>query len=103
MIRMTHPDSTDEGSIWSQARPQLAARWLGLLLFIGVGFLYMASGLVAPVWASTILIGLWLVMLVGVIRIWKTKPWLVLASPIVAFLIWVLVLLAGEFFLGWTA
>ena len=100
---MTHPDSTDEGSIWSQPGPQLAARWLGLLLFIGVGFLYMASGLIAPLWASTILIGLWLLMLVGVIRSWRTKPWLVLASPIVAYLIWFLVILAGDVFLGWTA
>ena len=103
MISMTHSEPPEEGSVWSQPGPQLAARWIGLLLFVGVGFLYMASGLVAPIWASTMLIGVWLVMLVMVIRIWKTRPWLVLASPIVAYLIWFLVIWAGDTFLDWTA
>ena len=103
MTEMTHSAPPEESSIWSQPGPQVAARWLGLLLFVGVGFLYMASGLLAPVWASTMLIGVWLMMLVGVIRIWKTRPWLVLASPIVAYLVWFLVMLSGDFLLGWSA
>ena len=103
MIGMTPTDTPDKDSIWSQAGPQTAARWLGLLLFIGVGFLYLVSGLLAPIWASTILIGLWLLMLVTIVKVWRTRPWLVLSSPVIALTVWVLVLLAGEFFLGWSA
>ena len=46
---------------------------------------------------------IWILLLVVLVRAWKTNPWLVLGVPLVAYLIWAAVLLAGEFFLGWTA
>lgn len=79
------------------------ARWLGLILFLPVSWLYLVSGLVAPFWAVLVLWATWLVILAGIIKAWRTRPWLVLAAPLVAFLIWAGVLWFGDQFLGWTA
>lgn len=54
-------------------------------------------------WAVIVLWLIWILLLVVLARAWKTNPWLVLGVPLFAYLIWVAVLLAGEFFLGWTA
>ncbi len=80
-----------------------AARWIGLVLFVGVGWLYLVSGLVAPMWAVGVLWVVWLTVLVILIKVWSSRPWLVLAAPAFAYLIWAGALLAGEVFLGWTA
>ena len=54
-------------------------------------------------WAVGVLWGLWLTVLVTLIKVWRSHPWLVLAAPVFAYLIWAGALLAGEVFLGWTA
>ena len=100
---MSQPEHEEAPSIWSKPGPRLAARWLGLLAFMAVGFLYLSSGLVAPIWAALVLIGLWILMLLAIVKLWSTRPWHVFVSPIVALVLWVLTILAGEFFLGWTA
>lgn len=79
------------------------ARWLGLILFLPVGWLYLVSGLVAPFWAVLVLWAIWLVILAGIIKAWRTRPWLVLAAPFLAFLIWAGILWIGDQLLGWTA
>lgn len=79
------------------------ARWLGLILFLPVGWLYLVSGLVAPFWAVIVLWVIWLALLAGLIKVWRSRPWLVLAVPLVAFLIWAGILWLGDQFLGWTA
>ena len=73
------------------------------MLFFAVGWLYLASGLVAPLWAVGVLWVVWLVLLVALKKVWRNRPWMVLATPLVAFLIWAGAILAGDVFLGWTA
>lgn len=88
------------------ARPDLPARiarWVGLALYLLAGALYLASGLVAPWWAVGVLWGIWIALLVATLRVWKQRPWWVLAAPVFAYLIWVAVVLGGDVFLGWTA
>ena len=41
-------EPADRDSIWTRPALRGVARWIGLLLFIGVGWLYLVSGLVAP-------------------------------------------------------
>ncbi len=81
----------------------VTARWIGLSLFVAAGWLYLVSGLVAPPWAVGVLWAVWLALLVGLMRVWRSHPWLVLATPALAYLIWAASVLAGDIFLGWTA
>ena len=90
-------------SIWTRPSVRGTARWVGLVLFVGASWLYLASGLLAPSWAVAMLWALWLVFLVALIKFWRSHPWRVLATPVVAYLIWAGTMLAGELFLGWTA
>jgi len=46
---------------------------------------------------------LWLAFFVTLIKVWRSHPWLVLAVPVLAYLIWGGALLAGAFFLDWSA
>ncbi len=96
-------DSQGSGPTRPSSGLQTTARWVGLLLFLIVGWLYLLSGLLAPPWAVGILWVVWLIMLVAIARAWRTRPWRVLAAPVVAYAIWAAVMLAGDFFLGWTA
>jgi hypothetical protein len=66
-------------------------------------WLYGASGLVAPVWAVVVLIGLWTVQFVLACRWFSRRPYAVLALPFVATLVWFCAIMAGGAFLGWTA
>ena len=99
---MESPESDEPDS--TRLRPALrVARWIGLVAFVGVSFLYLVAGLVAPIWAVGVLWVLWLVLLVTLLKVWRSHPLLVLAAPVLAYLIWAGALLAGEFFLGWSA
>lgn len=80
-----------------------AVRWVGLLLFLMAGWLYLSSGLLAPIWAVGVLWVVWVVLFVALVRAWRSRPWMVLAAPVIAYVIWAGVMLAGDFFLGWTA
>lgn len=79
------------------------ARWVGLILFVALSWLYIFSGLLAPTWGVAVLWALWIVQLGILIRVWRAHPWVVLAIPFVSYLIWAGVLLVGDVFLGWTA
>jgi hypothetical protein len=100
---METSEPVQRDSIWTRPGVRGAARWIGLVLFIGISWLYLASGLLAPMWAVGVLWVLWLALLVALIKVWRSHPWLVLATPVLAYLIWAGVLLLGEFFLGWSA
>ena len=78
-------------------------RWIGLALFVGVSWLYAASGLMAPIWAVGVLWVLWLGSLVYLIRVWRSDSRKVLAVPFVAAVIWTVVMLAGVAVLDWAA
>jgi len=85
------------------SRVHTAARWVGLLLFLVAGWLYSLSGLLAPLWAVAVLWVVWVILLIALIRVWRSRPWMVLAAPVAAYLIWAGAMFAGDFFLGWTA
>ena len=67
-----------------------------------VGFFYMASGLMAPLWAI-VLLGVWWVLLTYVgVRLVQRRSYLVLLVPLVAVATWFGVMTFGEAVLGWT-
>jgi hypothetical protein len=68
-----------------------------------IGFFYLSSGLVAPLWAVVGLIIVWSVLVVIGIWWFRRHPFRVLLLPVVAVLIWFAVLTLGERLLGWTA
>ncbi|WP_228639287.1 hypothetical protein [Microtetraspora sp. AC03309] len=79
------------------------ASWLGLAGHLCALPFYLASGLVAPLWAIIALLVVWLGLLgvcVGAIR--ARSAW-GLAVPVSAVGIWLGAVSAGEAFLGWTA
>lgn len=106
--RDNHPqliDSADHQaqSFWKRSATRQTSRWLGLVGFVAVAWLYLATGLLAPMWAVVVLWVISILLLVVLVKAWKTNPWRARGVPLVAYLIWAAVLLAGEFFLGWTA
>jgi hypothetical protein len=87
------------------ARPwwQWLLGWLGLAAFLATLPFYLASGLVAPVWAIAVLLIVWLGLLAAAIWLLRSRrPLWVLAVPVVAWLIWYGAISAGERWLGWT-
>jgi hypothetical protein len=66
-------------------------------------FLYAASGLVAPVWALTALMFVWLSLFVNACRWWTPHPRRLPLLAVAAVLIWFVTLAAGAAWLGWTA
>ena len=78
------------------------ARVLGFALMFPVAFLYISSGLVVPGPYLFFLWALWGALLV--IAIVKRHDWrIVLATPVVAFILWFVIVFAGGELLGWTA
>ena len=74
----------------------------GFALLVPVGLLYVASGLVVPLpW----LVGVWaLGAAVVAFAVWsRRRPWVVLATPVVAVVLWVVIVTVGEALLDWTA
>lgn len=76
---------------------------LALVALLVVGFVYVTSGLVAPLWAVAGLMIFWVVLVVLGLRWFREHPWRLLALPVVAVLVWFTVLTLGERLLGWTA
>ncbi|MFE7630932.1 hypothetical protein [Kocuria sp. NPDC057446] len=67
-----------------------------------VGFYYLASGLMAPLWAI-VLLGVWWVILTYVgVRLVQRRSYLVLLVPVVAIATWFAVMSFGGAVLGWT-
>ncbi|SDS39498.1 hypothetical protein [Microlunatus soli] len=78
------------------------AGWAGLVLMVVPLYWFIASGLLAPLWAIIGLLTLWAACLVWGIRFRKRWPWAVLALPFGLMIIWFAVITAGERLLGWT-
>ena len=90
----------------SPAQVSLVARiawFFGLAGHLAVLIWYLASGLVAPLWAVIGLLVIWVALLVVGLRLWRSRPAWMLAVPVVAVAIWFAVISAGEKFLNWTA
>ncbi|WP_344122464.1 hypothetical protein [Kocuria aegyptia] len=68
-----------------------------------VGFYYLASGLMAPLWAI-VLLGVWWVVLTLIgVRLVQRRSYLVLLVPVVAMATWFGLMTFGGSVLGWTA
>jgi hypothetical protein len=82
---------------------QWALGWLGLAGLLATLIFYAASGLLAPGWAVTVLLVVWLGLLAVAIWLLRARrPVYVLLTPVVGALIWFGALTAGENWLGWT-
>ncbi|GAA4568979.1 hypothetical protein [Planotetraspora kaengkrachanensis] len=78
------------------------ASWLGLVGHLGTLPFYLASGLVAPLWAIIVLLVAWAVLFGLAVRaVYRRSAW-GLAVPFAATGIWLGGMSAGEAFLGWT-
>lgn len=69
-------------------------------LHLVAGYFYIASGLLAPLWAVALLMLIWLALAVWGYGI-RNRP-IVLLVPVVAAVVWFVILTAGETLLGWT-
>jgi hypothetical protein len=70
---------------------------------LAVGYLYLTSGLVAPLWALAVFLGWWLVLTcVGVKLALRRSYWLLLV-PVVAVVTWFGAMVFGGTVLGWSA
>ncbi|MEO6020799.1 MAG: hypothetical protein ABIP45_11185 [Knoellia sp.] len=76
---------------------------LGILGLFAILPFYLASGLVAPLWAIVGLMAFWITLLVTGIRWFTKRPWVVLAIPFIAAAMWWLTITVGEQALGWQA
>lgn len=77
----------------------------GLILHCTViAFVYLATGLVAPLYALLLLLVVWAALLVAAVRWFRSgKPALALTVPFIALGVWLVVLTLGGSILGWTA
>ncbi len=74
-----------------------ASPWpfVGMIGMAAAFFLYAASGLVAPVWALTVLMFVWLVLFVTACRWWTPHPRRVPLLAVAAVVFWFAAITAG--------
>lgn len=77
--------------------------WIGIAGLVVVLWFYLTSGLVVPWWALALLCAAWVCMLVLSIRWATSRPYVVLAMPLIALALWLVVISVGAAMLGWTA
>lgn len=77
------------------------ASWLGLAGHLGTLPYYLASGLVAPLWAIIVLLVGWLGLLGLAVRAVRARAAWGLLVPVLAVGLWLGAVSAGEAFLGW--
>lgn len=78
--------------------------WFGsaVVLHLVIGFPYLFSGLLAPLWAVGILVAIWLALAVLLVRTRSNGPrdlW----APVLGAAVWLAVMGAGDNLLGWSA
>lgn len=87
----------------TDSRIRLVLGLIGIGLYLPLGILYLGSGLVMPYpWAF----GMWALWLGGfalLARVFSRGRLLTPTVPAAALVLWVLIVLAGEQLLGWTA
>ena len=76
---------------------------LAVLLHLAAGSLYLAAGLVAPLWAVLVLWACWVGLLWLLVRLWRQQPVLALLVPPAALGLFLGAISAGEAWLGWVA
>lgn len=80
-----------------------AAAVAGIAVHVATIFLYLASGLLAPLAGVLFLLAGWAVLLVAAIRLRRSRPWLVALTPAASIGFWATVLTFGNWVFGWTA
>jgi hypothetical protein len=82
-----------------------ASPWpfIGMVGMACVLFLYAFSGLLAPTWFVVFLLAIWLVLFVLAIRWFTRHPKRVLVLPVVAAVLWFVLLNLGSAIFGFTA
>ncbi|MET9337079.1 hypothetical protein [Nonomuraea sp. NPDC003804] len=78
------------------------ASWLGLVGHLCTLPFYLASGLVAPLWAILVLLVVWAGLLGVAVRAVRGRSAWGPAVPVLAVAVWLGAVSAGEAFLGWT-
>ena len=78
--------------------------WFGIAaaLHLALGFFYLLSGLVAPIWAVGVLVAIWIALGVLLVRTRSNGPrdlW----APVLAAAIWLGAINAGDRLLDWSA
>jgi uncharacterized membrane protein YGL010W len=79
------------------------AALLGIAAHVATVFLYLASGLVAPLAGVVFLLAGWVVLLIAAVRRRRSHPWLVALTPAASIAFWAAVLTFGSRVFGWTA
>lgn len=93
------------GAVAPRRNPGLAnaAGLIGIAVHVATIFLYLSSGLVAPLAGVLFLLAGWTALLVAAIRLRPSRPWLVALTPAASLGFWAAVLTFGSWVLGWTA
>jgi hypothetical protein len=79
------------------------AWWVGFVGHLLVLPWYLASGLLAPLWAVVGLVGVWLVLLAAGAQLRRNRPLWMLLIPVVDVAVWFATIAAGEALGDWTA
>jgi hypothetical protein len=79
------------------------ASWVGVAVLVLVIWPYAFIGLVAPWWMVPVMLVVWALLLAAALANFKERPFLVLAMPVIALVIWVAVVSAGDVWFDWTA
>ena len=75
-----------------------------MALHAGVGFVYVVSGLVAPIWGVALLVAIWGGLSVILVRALRDEnPWPALAVPVSGAAAWFLVVQGLGTLFDWTA
>lgn len=88
---------------WFRNAVTLASTIAGVILYLLVGFPYLASGLVVPYPWVFLLWAAWVGGLVVLVRVVRRAPIWTPAVAVGAVAFWVLVVQLGDWLLGWTA
>ncbi|GAB3518368.1 hypothetical protein [Arthrobacter monumenti] len=77
--------------------------WIGLVLHILVGFLYLAAGLVAPLYGILFFWAAWIALTIVAVHLLQRRPAWTLVVPVVAALVLFGGIAIGGELLGWRA
>jgi len=79
------------------------AAGLAMAAMAVIGVFYVSAGLVAPLWAVILLVLIWLALVAIGVAWFRRRPFHLLLLPVIAVLVWFVVITLGERLLGWTA
>ena len=75
-----------------------------MVLHAAVGFIYLVSGLVAPLWGVALLIVLWIALTIVLVHALRQRdPWIALGVPVTGGVLWIAVVQGLGYVFDWTA